>query len=179
MTIGGGISVHNHSGASQGGATLAAHCPAGTIQWFGHANQPATAADWLECNGQNVSRTTFAVLFAAVGVTWGVGDGSTTFTLPDMRRRVPVGKGGVGTGTLGNAAGNTGGSETAVAEIQPHSHGQTTTNLDALGPTAYKTAASAADSGSMADSLSTASAGAGGNHNNIAPSAVGGFWIKT
>jgi len=41
--------------------------------------------NWLECNGAAISRTTYAALFAAIGVLWGVGDGSTTFNLPDMR----------------------------------------------------------------------------------------------
>lgn len=40
---------------------------------------------WLECNGAAVSRTTYAALFAAIGTTFGAGDGSTTFNLPDLR----------------------------------------------------------------------------------------------
>lgn len=40
---------------------------------------------WLECNGAAVSRTTYAALFTTIGITWGVGDGSTTFNLPDFR----------------------------------------------------------------------------------------------
>jgi microcystin-dependent protein len=49
-------------------------------------------AGWLLCAGQAVSRTTFADLFAVTGTTYGVGDGSTTFNLPDLRGRVPAGK---------------------------------------------------------------------------------------
>jgi len=60
---------------------------------FGGASAPA---DWLFCHGQAVSRATFAALFAAIGVTHGVGDGSTTFNLPDMRGRVPAGKDDMG-----------------------------------------------------------------------------------
>lgn len=51
---------------------------------------------WLECDGTAVSRTTYAALFAAISTTWGTGDGSTTFNLPDCRGRVPL---GAGTGT--------------------------------------------------------------------------------
>lgn len=40
---------------------------------------------WLKANGANVSRSTYSVLFAAIGTLYGAGDGSTTFTLPDMR----------------------------------------------------------------------------------------------
>lgn len=51
---------------------------------------------WLICNGQLVSRTTYSKLFALISTTFGAGDGSTTFALPDMTSRTPI---GVGTGT--------------------------------------------------------------------------------
>ena len=52
----------------------------------------AVAPDgWLLCQGQAVSRTTYAQLFSVIGTTYGSGDGSTTFNLPDMRGRVAVG----------------------------------------------------------------------------------------
>jgi microcystin-dependent protein len=61
----------------------------------------ATAsAGWLLCDGSAVSRTTYAALFVAIGTTHGVGDGSTTFNLPDFRGRVPVGT-GIATGATG------------------------------------------------------------------------------
>ena len=61
---------------------------------------------WLLCDGSNVSRTTYATLFSVIGTTFGVGDGSTTFTLPDMRGRVPVGSGsGAGAARLRAGAG--------------------------------------------------------------------------
>ena len=56
--------------------------PPGSIFWFA-AN--AAPAGYLKANGANVNRTTYAALFAAIGTTFGVGDGSTTFTLPDLR----------------------------------------------------------------------------------------------
>lgn len=40
---------------------------------------------WLECNGATISRTTYAALFAAIGTTYGAGDGATTFKIPDLR----------------------------------------------------------------------------------------------
>jgi microcystin-dependent protein len=46
---------------------------------------------YLACYGQELSRTTYADLFAAIGTTWGVGDGSTTFNLPDFRGRASAG----------------------------------------------------------------------------------------
>lgn len=54
----------------------------GTIAHFA-AN--STPAGWLKANGATVSRTTYAALFLAIGTTYGAGDGSTTFALPDLR----------------------------------------------------------------------------------------------
>lgn len=56
--------------------------PSGTIGFFAGSAAPT---GWLKANGAAVSRTTFAALFTAIGTTYGVGDGSTTFGLPDMR----------------------------------------------------------------------------------------------
>lgn len=55
---------------------------AGEIIMFAGVNVPNK---YLECNGAAVSRTTYANLFAAIGTTYGVGNGSTTFNLPDLR----------------------------------------------------------------------------------------------
>jgi microcystin-dependent protein len=51
---------------------------------------------WLLCDGAEISRTTYSDLFALIGTTYGVGNGSTTFNIPDLRGRVIM---GVGTGT--------------------------------------------------------------------------------
>ena len=56
--------------------------PSGTIAAFAASTPPT---DWLECDGAAISRTTYAALFAAIGTTFGAGDGSTTFNLPDLR----------------------------------------------------------------------------------------------
>ncbi|ASJ58997.1 tail fiber protein [Sinorhizobium meliloti] len=56
--------------------------PAGMIAPFAMSTPPT---GWLECSGAAVSRTTYATLFSAIGTTWGAGDGSTTFNLPDLR----------------------------------------------------------------------------------------------
>ncbi len=65
----------------------------GTVTMFAGASAPA---DWLLCDGSAVSRTTYSALFAVTSTTFGIGDGSTTFNLPDLRSRIPV---GAGTGT--------------------------------------------------------------------------------
>ncbi|MEM5794749.1 MAG: tail fiber protein [Bacillota bacterium] len=56
--------------------------PAGAVQPFAMSVAPA---GWLKCNGAAVSRTTYAALFTAIGTTFGAGNGSTTFNLPDLR----------------------------------------------------------------------------------------------
>jgi len=63
--------------------------PAGALVPYAGASAPT---GWLLCAGQAVSRTTFATLFAAVGTTYGSGDGSTTFNLPDLRGRSIFGR---------------------------------------------------------------------------------------
>lgn len=56
--------------------------PAGAVAHFARSTAPA---GWLKANGAAVSRTTYATLFIAIGTTFGAGDGSTTFNLPDLR----------------------------------------------------------------------------------------------
>src|SRR5688572_23860876 len=66
-----------------------------------------TQDGWLLCNGSQVSRVTYASLFGVIGTTHGVGDGSTTFNLPDIRGRFPLGVAASGTGsTLGATGGS-------------------------------------------------------------------------
>lgn len=89
---------------SAGGGGL----PSGSIVEFGGGSAPA---GWLLCDGAAVSRTTYARLFAAIGTTWGVGNGTTTFNVPDFRGRTPVGA-GTGTGLTARAVAASGGAET-------------------------------------------------------------------
>jgi microcystin-dependent protein len=56
--------------------------PAGAVTMFARATAPT---GWLKANGALISRVTYATLFTAIGTTFGVGDGSTTFALPDLR----------------------------------------------------------------------------------------------
>jgi microcystin-dependent protein len=77
------------------GSTLgAARC---LISWV----YGAVPTGWLECNGQAVSRTTYPILFLAWGTTFGPGDGSTTFNLPDLRGRMVYG----GSASIGTKSG--------------------------------------------------------------------------
>ena len=94
--------------------------PAGVIFPDGGTSAPS---GYLLCYGQDVSRTTYSALFTAIGTSYGVGDGSTTFTIPDLRGRVAAGKDDMGgssanrltdadDGINGDTLGDTGGGET-------------------------------------------------------------------
>ncbi len=112
--------------------------PAGSMQMFAGAVTQSAAAGvvtttapsgWLLANGNLVSRSTYSALFSAIGTVFGVGDGSTTFALPDMRGRVAS---QVGTGTYAGATartlGGTLGTETetlGASQIPAHSHPNT------------------------------------------------------
>lgn len=88
--------------------------PSGAVMAFAMNSAPT---GWLACNGAAISRTTYAALFAAIGITYGAGDGSTTFNLPDLRGYFVRGSGTNGDGT----ASGTFGAKQADAYLN-HSH---------------------------------------------------------
>lgn len=90
--------------------------PVGVIWMYGGANVPN--ANWMFCRGQAISRATYAALYAVFSTTYGPGDGVTTFALPDLRMRVPMGlqSGGGYAGTLGLKGGS------AEAALPSHTH---------------------------------------------------------
>lgn len=87
--------------------------PVGTIIMYAAA-PPNSPDGWLYCIGAAVSRTQFAALFALIGTTYGAGDGSTTFNLPNLTRRLPLGVGGTAANGISNTVGSTGGAETVT-----------------------------------------------------------------
>jgi microcystin-dependent protein len=91
----------------------AAGVPAGTILAFGGSVVPA---GYLACNGAAVSRVTYSALFSALSVLWGVGDGATTFNVPDGQRRSLIGKGSAPWDVVGTTDG------VAEASRVPDSH---------------------------------------------------------
>lgn len=113
--------------------------PVGMVVDFAGSTAPT---NWLFCFGQAVSRTTYAALFTALGTAFGVGDGSTTFNLPDARGRVTAGKDdmggtsanrltGLSGGVDGDGLGNSGGVEThtlTTAQLAAHTHTGTTSS---------------------------------------------------
>jgi microcystin-dependent protein len=65
--------------------------PIGMIVAWGGSSMPSDS--WRVCNGQAISRTDFSILYQRYGITWGAGDGSTTFNIPDLQDRLPIGAG--------------------------------------------------------------------------------------
>ena len=104
------------------GGTLWADCPIGTINAYGGATAPD---GWMLCQGQAISRTDYADLFAVIGTSFGSGDGSTTFNVPDFRGEFLRGAGtnshnGQGNGgTVGQHQDGT----TVVASIMGNGYG--------------------------------------------------------
>jgi microcystin-dependent protein len=91
--------------------------PAGAVQAFAMNSAPS---GWLAADGTAVSRSTYAALFAAISTTYGVGDGSTTFALPDLRGYFVRGS---GTNSDGTAAGTFGVKQ--ADDLKSHTHGVT------------------------------------------------------
>lgn len=93
---------------------------------------------FLPCDGAAVSRSVYARLFEAIGVTFGAGDGSTTFNVPDLRCRVSVAA-GTGSGLTARALGDLLGEDThqlSVGEMPSHTHVQNAHSHDTITPLA-------------------------------------------
>lgn len=156
---------------------------------------PAAAAPtgWMLCEGGAISRTTYATLFALIGTTYGVGNGSTTFNVPDFRGRVGV---GLSTGVTEFAArGQTGGEIThqlTTAEMPQHTHTQTAHGhtlpgngalTDGSGTVNYNVSGTTTTYGFKTNQVPTTAAvnqntGGDGAHNNLQPYVVIKYIIK-
>lgn len=82
ITDAAGTGAPNFPNGLEIAGAFAATVPSGSVMTFAMNTAPT---GWLKANGAAVSRTTYATLFAAIGTTFGVGNGSTTFNLPDLR----------------------------------------------------------------------------------------------
>jgi microcystin-dependent protein len=85
----------------------------------------AAPGGWLLCRGQPVSRTAFPALFSIISTFYGSGDGVSTFNVPNLRAKVPVGLDDTGTNTWAATLGQTGGEAThllLLAEMAAHAH---------------------------------------------------------
>ena len=123
---------------------------------FDYAGSTAPSG-YLLCDGTAYNRVTYASLFNAIGTTWGAGDGSTTFNVPDLRRKTTIGAGGTAVGSIGTTVASTGGTETHVitsAELPTHNHAITdpTHTHTVNDPTHVHTAAALVGAGLNASS---------------------------
>jgi microcystin-dependent protein len=157
----------------------------GTIQMWPTTSAPS---GYLLCDGTAVSRTTYATLFGVVGTTFGTGDGSTTFNLPNYVDRMPIGK-----GTIAASIGATGGSKDAVVVSHTHtltdpghSHSANGDSVNNGGIPTGLTNSSPSYTGPAGISISTAftgitlaSAGTSGTNANLPPYLSINFIIKT
>jgi microcystin-dependent protein len=173
--------MSNARNLSKAGSSAAGGlAPTGVVLPFAGSTAPT---GWLLCFGQAVSRTTYAALFAVLSTTYGAGDGSTTFALPDLRGRVAAGldnMGGTaasrlttaGAGLNGAALGAAGGGQTHTlteAQMPAHTH-NANTGSGGGGSMGI------GDSGS---SSATSSTGGGQAHPNVQPTLITTYIIKT
>lgn len=152
--------------------------PVGQIIGFPSVTPPD--ATWLLCNGQAVSRTTYAALFGLLGSVYGAGNGSTTFNVPDLRGRTWFGADqGAGRVTVaGSTVAATGGEERhtlTIAEMPAHHHAFTAAfenvSTQSPGGASWNVPTNAASN--------TGDTGGGGTHNVMPPFQVGAWMIKT
>jgi microcystin-dependent protein len=167
---------------------LTASTPAGVITPYAGTSAPT---GYLLCHGQAVSRTTYADLFSAISTTYGIGDGSSTFNLPDLRGRVVAGQddmGGTSANRLTNQSGGldgdtlgaTGGAEThtlTTAQLASHSHNISAVNTQASDGTLSRVRSTTEGAG--ANTRSTETEGSGQAHNNVQPTIILNYIIKT
>lgn len=157
--------------------------PTGTILEWGGSSLPAGGYIWAD--GTDANRTTYSDLFAVYSTTHGVGDGSTTFGIPDRRGRAGVGKddmGGASANILTDAnadvLGGELGTEThtlTTSEIPAHTH-----NIDTYtASNSNGTANTALESVTADNSMSTGSTGGGDAHTIVQPSLAMNYIIKT
>lgn len=169
----------NATGGS--GGTVSDTLPIGSVvKWFSRT----IPDNWLVCNGQAISRTEYAELFAVIGTKYGSGDGSTTFNLPNIKGKTTVGLDIDDTDF--NELGKTGGEKThtltenEIPQMDVHMTKDTWFDrggLEAGGAVNRKVVAGGGTGGSPEFVIGTVNGG-GQAHNNLQPYIVSNYIIK-
>jgi microcystin-dependent protein len=149
--------------------------PTGGIIAYGVTTAPS---GFLLCDGSAVSRSTYATLFSTIGTSFGAGDGSTTFNVPDLRSRTIVGT-GQGSGLTNRTLAATGGEEShalSSGELATHAHAAAAGSFMVTSGTTIPSGTGANGPGSQAN---TATSGSGTPHNTMPPFQVCTWIIKT
>ena len=152
----------------------------GTILPHGSSTAPT---GFLSCDGSAVSRTTYADLFAVIGTTWGAGNGSSTFNVPDLRAAMIRGTGTHGSSTNGNTGaaftrGNVGTLEND--SVQSHGHNISFYNAGSAQGSSYKSGSGGSDwSGSTTKTAMIESTGGRSGNETTAFNASVLYVIKT
>lgn len=158
-------------------AAAAGEVPAGSIFAFTGASAPT---GYLLADGAAVSRSTYATLFALFGTTYGAGDGSTTFNMPNLKGRIPV---GIDSGqTEFDTRGETGGAKTHTltsGEMPAHTHGPGSGSFFVTYNSPSGSALTWAAGTGVSTPSTTGSTGGGGAHNNLQPYMALHYIIKT
>ena len=157
--------------------TINTNTPVGVITAYAGDTAPD---GWLLCDGSAVSRTTYANLFSVLGTKCGVGDGSTTFNLPNIKGRSLVGVDPDDTDF--NVVGKTGGEKEhrlTINEMPSHNHGMSNGNNIWTQASGYGNISASSTTGANRANISTiASQGGGQAHNNLSPYAAVNFIIS-
>lgn len=149
-----------------------AFIPSGAIWMYGGEAPPN---GWLSCGGQAVSRDTYADLFAAIGTAYGAGDGASTFNVPNLKGRVPVGVDS--TQSEFDVLGETGGAKTHVLTInEMPSHEHQLNRADGVGGSLFSIPKG--DGAVATSGEGIGNEGGGQAHNNLQPYIALNFIIK-
>jgi microcystin-dependent protein len=156
--------------------------PTGGLIMWGTGTAPS---GWLLCAGAAVNRTTYAALFAVIGTTFGVGDGSTTFNLPNYTNRVPYGATLAATGGSADAV-VVSHTHTATVTDPGHAHGLTnlalysdTVSGGGISIQTRTNSANSTDTAVTGISVANTTAGVSGTNANLPPYLGINFIIKT